>query len=516
MAAAAAENDTVILSQNWNNVLEQSHTIIQNIEYTDTKDGNENFREKISFSFLSRNKIEKLYNLLRKKILEKIKINKNEENQKKSAAVLGISRRHIKDLNLIFAFVYILYNMKPKDYSSIKLKNMFQYVYDNIDLTNEDIQNIIKSLKYMIFNIEPNFICTRTDVDVDSKQNKCIGINLLNNIENIAEDDALFNLIESYKVMRKVERMTKAQFLEYTAAKLIQMIHPGFEQIEQRWQNVIYTTLNTTRKGICSSMKLPRDIIFGTDFTDFKIEFGIDLDTFKFVIFRWGRWREFDPINYVIKVDISGNETKDKELRQNPLNPGHVYFRSPKFYHTVLRKLDRICKDGTNNNETVFYYSIIHRTFFRQGDCEPVKIYSRIEDEPNKCLYMKELINCTDLNEEFENYSKFRINIAKTILDEGNRSCHNKDEFLFPFVQEFYGAMDEILADARISMVENMILNKDDIDQTIFNHTMGAESAAERIERRAEEREAHRILAETIERRAQEDAAERAAAAKRR
>jgi hypothetical protein len=266
---------------------------------------------------------------------------------------------------------------------------------------------------------------------------------------------------------------------------------------------------------MCKYIEVP-GVLFGTNerrFTNVKIEFGIDLDTHKFVIFRWGRWREFDPINYVIKTDISGYKTKDKELRKNPFSDRArlVYKGTPYYYHTVLRMLNKICGTETNNDEKVFYYSIIHRTFFRQGDCKPVKIYSKVGNERDACENISSYVDCDNIKRKFEHNSIFKINIAKEILQTGNASCHNRDEFLVPFVQEFYGAMDEITESDKINIVEKMIFDDDNEErkQTIVNYNKDPGKDEEREQQREEQAVVFAKLRDTVARQATKDAAER-------
>jgi hypothetical protein len=462
----------------------------------------------LNFSIIDKIKLDNIYKDCKEIVIAGIKDYLIFQYAPKGATIAGeetLARINLKKMYLVYAFIHILRETVYDDYDELEIKKMFQYVYHKAknEFTFEILDLIISIVLYQ----EPNFKCTKWIKKPNLRQNKCINEKLLSNNIYIPEDEALVEMLE----LNKTAPAGRKMFLSASQNNLNKLLRPyKFEEIEEHFQNVIYTTLHTSRNGMCEYIEVP-GVLFGTNerrFTNVKIEFGIDLDTHKFVIFRWGRWREFDPINYVIKTDISGYKTKDKELRKNPFS-NRVYQGTPHYYHTVLRMLNKICGTDTNNDEKVFYYSIIHRTFFREGDCEPVKLYSGVGNERAGCNNINRYVDCGDIKEKFEHNSNFKINIAKEILQTGNASCHNRDEFLVPFVQEFYGAMDEITESDKINIVEKMIFDNDNEErkQTIENYNKQPGKDEEREKQREEQVEVLARLRNTLARKATKDAA---------
>jgi hypothetical protein len=477
--AELTQKETEIVIKNREQMFKMNAKIISNYDYADTADDNENVREKINFSFLNQEKIKTIYELLEETILHNItNFNKKEservpgKSNKELVEEIGNIRRHIKDLNLIFAFVHVLKNLETVSFSSEELKNIFQYVYDDINLEDKDTLSFINLLKdNILYNNELKFNCILRErvqlkegkgsffkPPLKTRQNRCIGQKLLTLNEETKNDE------EFKAVISENKNRPRNEFIEHCKNSLNEMISPyKLDKTEKSWENVIYKILLTEENGLCKS-------VGDTQFGNVNIEFGINLNLYKFVIFRWGRWRVFDPINYVIKLDLTGNEVKDKELRENPFFTHHVYGKTPYYYHTVLRMLEKKCTDGSANPEKVFYYSIIHRTFFRESDLEPIKIYSKVDNEKAGCKSLKKLIRTEGLTINFEKNSNVKIGLLTEILKINNSGCNNQDEFLFPFVQEFYGAMDELRKSDKINIVEKMIFDDEQIQETLDNY----------------------------------------------
>ena len=222
-----------------------------------------------------------------------------------------------------------------------------------------------------------------------------------------------------------------------------------------------------------------------------KFEYMGRLDG-EFFIFRWGNWRRFDPVNYMIEVDLNTTEIGINPFTDKP------YKNLTDQYHTVLRKLKN--QDKTSN---VLYYDIRKNTFYKEENknCNEVFKYqkggnfcgfnSMLErdwkleeiDKLSKAFHAVLMLNDKAYRQEYIN--DFGGN-NKSLIKE-NEEDRNYLEFMNPFVNEFGGVMDEmlkygysfILSDER-NLAEELIWGNDpDKLQTRNNYRRGGGSGEE-------------------------------------
>ena len=171
----------------------------------------------------------------------------------------------------------------------------------------------------------------------------------------------------------------------------------------------------------------------------FCIDIGIDITNLCFVIHRWGAWRRFDPVRYVIELDL--NQTyKGHNILIERLKDAELAAEFINYYNALTLKGDRKKVLLHSNNYKKLYYKIQIKTFFTEsiddrnqpnsdeyGNCYPVYI-----DNPDNLFAYKNFLEKsgqiaakaqTDLKKI---YSIIRKGTTCTITD-GNE--HNSDSF---------------------------------------------------------------------------------------
>jgi hypothetical protein len=178
---------------------------------------------------------------------------------------------------------------------------------------------------------------------------------------------------------------------------------------------VRYKKITSGHYGLCKELK-------GIELKYVKIKFGVNLENHKFVIFRWGKWRVFDPMSMIIKVEPE--RVRDIEMGTNPITERN-YTQKPSKYHTVLNNIVAI---------EPLYYSISNFTFYRLNgnNCEPKTKYRKSFPPSEK------IIDCDEIK-KFENNSNISMFVVKHIIQGGKIGG-----FLDYFVREFDGITDEI------------------------------------------------------------------------
>jgi hypothetical protein len=197
--------------------------------------------------------------------------------------------------------------------------------------------------------------------------------------------------------------------------------------------DVRYRNMRSNHEGTCKEVN-------GINVGYVEIKVGVNLRTHKFVIFRWGQWRVFDPIRMIIRVEPE--VLADRELGTNPITD-RPYPNRPSMYHTVLNNLG--FRDARANNRPL-YYSINRFTFYRgDNNCRAVIRYRTDFHRP------EEVTTCAEID-EFEINSNISMFVMKYIV-----RAQNAPYFLDYFVREFDGITDEMIRYGYIG--DNLIHN---------------------------------------------------------
>jgi hypothetical protein len=291
------------------------------------------------------------------------------------------------------------------------------------------------------------------------------------------EEEALRPKLSEEQQMNKEIKTKEERFLNY----LIRLQKLNNDKI------ITLTSKNKKSESIVVKQSNGKEI--SIDVPSFHIRLKFDymgkLDG-EFFIFRWGNWRRFDPVNYMIEVDLNTTEIGINPFTDKP------YKNLTDQYHTVLRKIKN--QDKTS---TVLYYDIKKNIFYKKENqnCNEVFKYQK---GGNSCRFNSMLERDWKL-EEIDKLSKAfhavlmlndKAYRQEMINDFGgnNKSLIKKNEedrdyleFMNPFVNEFGGVMDEmlkygysfILSDER-NLAEELIWGNDpDKLQTRNNYRKG-------------------------------------------
>ena len=189
---------------------------------------------------------------------------------------------------------------------------------------------------------------------------------------------------------------------------------------------------------------------------NFSIKIGINLDTKRYVVFRWGTWRNFAPGPFIIEVNLD----EEKELGINPFT-GNPYTKNPLAYHTVLRKLKSLLPK-TNK----VYYAVKEKVFVKLPSktdegayCHFVSVYASEKQEKHllKKVFNNQVGNCRYIEFFDQESVAFRLD---RFLD------YDFYKLDFGFRREFNTLADEMIKYGKFTdrrnLVEELIWGSED------------------------------------------------------
>jgi hypothetical protein len=293
-------------------------------------------------------------------------------------------------------------------------ENKLKYLNDEIDSEKEIVfvEDINNDLYEYIYNFSDTKCIRNEDYQEFNIDIKYMNTIINNRIKNDTED--IFTEKQQFSIIKIKNKIRPNKLTEFPT--------PGFEN------HIYYKTLKCDISRKCKQIKVTESGGFEKyiNTIQFEVDIGIDTVKGKFVIFRWGDWREFDPFSYIIVLNNTRADYKKIEKGFN-LHDNNRYENGAINYHTILRK---IYSKKPSIHDITLYYDIKTRTFFNANDCTPLIVYyNTIKPKDEYFDTLKSICKSKSFN------SNINVNLLQTILE-------NKDNFLFPFVKEFGGAMD--------------------------------------------------------------------------